>query len=41
MSTGGMIRYARESKAQTIIVGTETGIIYRLSKRTPARRGST
>jgi len=35
MSTGGMIRYARESKAQTIIIGTETGIIYRLRKENP------
>jgi quinolinate synthase len=35
MSTGGMIRYARESKAKTLIIGTETGIIYRLQKENP------
>jgi quinolinate synthase len=35
LSTGGMIRYARESKAKTIIIGTETGIIYRLRKENP------
>ena len=35
MCTGGMIRYARESKVQTIIVGTETGIIHRLRKENP------
>ena len=32
MSTGGMIRFARESKAKEFIIGTETGIIYRLKK---------
>ncbi|HEX9896097.1 MAG TPA: quinolinate synthase NadA [Dehalococcoidales bacterium] len=37
MSTGGMIRYARESKAKEIIVGTETGIIYRLQKENPEK----
>jgi len=35
MSTGGMIRYARESAAKTIIIGTETGIIHRLQKENP------
>ena len=35
MSTGGMVRYARESKTPTIIIGTETGIIYRLRKENP------
>lgn len=35
MSTGGMIRYAHESKAKEIIIGTETGIIYRLQKENP------
>lgn len=37
MSTGGMVRYARESKVQTIIIGTETGIIYRLRKENPGK----
>lgn len=35
LSTGGMIRFARETSARTIIVGTETGIIYRLKKENP------
>jgi quinolinate synthase len=35
LSTGGMIRYVRESKAITIIVGTETGIIHRLKQENP------
>jgi quinolinate synthase len=35
MSTGGMIRYARESTAKVIIIGTETGIIHRLRKENP------
>jgi len=37
MSTGGMIRYARESKAKELIIGTETGIIYRLHKENPGK----
>ncbi|MDO9334476.1 MAG: quinolinate synthase NadA [Dehalococcoidales bacterium] len=37
MSTGGMIRYARESKAKELIIGTETGIIYRLQKENPGK----
>jgi len=37
MSTGGMIRYARESKARELIIGTETGIIYRLQKENPGK----
>lgn len=32
LSTGGMCRYARESAAQTILVGTEVGILHRLRK---------
>ena len=35
LSTGGMSRYARETKAREIIVGTETGIIHRLQKENP------
>ncbi|MFC1957982.1 quinolinate synthase NadA [Chloroflexota bacterium] len=34
-STGGMIRFAHETNAQEIIVGTEVGIIHRLSKENP------
>ena len=35
LSTGGMCRYARETDASTIIVGTEVGIIHRLQKENP------
>ena len=37
MSTGGMIRFARENKAKEFIIGTETGIIYRLQKENPEK----
>lgn len=35
LSTGGMCRYARESAAKTILVGTETGILHRLRSENP------
>jgi quinolinate synthase len=35
LSTGGICRFARESKASTIIVGTEHGILHRLKKENP------
>lgn len=35
LSTSGMCRYARESDAHTIIIGTELGIIHRLAKENP------
>jgi quinolinate synthase len=35
ISTGGMSRYARETEAREIIVGTEPGIIHRLRKENP------
>ena len=38
LSTGGMIRYAREAEAKEIIIGTETGIIYRLKKENPGKK---
>lgn len=38
LSTGGMIKYARESDAEEIIVGTEIGIIYRLQKENPKKK---
>ena len=38
LSTGGMCRYARESSAQEIVVGTETGILHRLRKENPEKR---
>lgn len=34
-STGGMCRYARQADAETMIVGTEVGIIHRLRKENP------
>jgi quinolinate synthase len=38
VSTGGMVRFARETDAADIIVGTETGIIHRLSRENPDKR---
>jgi quinolinate synthase len=35
LSTGGMMRYARESNAPGFIIGTETGILHRLRKENP------
>jgi quinolinate synthase len=32
LSTGGMMRYARENKAKEMIIGTEVGILHRLRK---------
>jgi quinolinate synthase len=37
VSTGGMSRYAAESQAEDIIVGTEQGIIHRLKKENPGK----
>ncbi|MGQ9782131.1 MAG: quinolinate synthase NadA [Nitrososphaeria archaeon] len=37
LSTGGMCRYARESKTRELIVGTETGILHRLKKENPGK----
>ncbi|MFC2019987.1 quinolinate synthase NadA [Chloroflexota bacterium] len=38
LSTGGMIRFARQTAAKEIIVGTEIGIIHRLQKENPGKR---
>ena len=35
LSTGGMLAFARESKAKAFIVGTEIGILHRLRKENP------
>jgi len=35
LSTGGMVRYARETDAKDIILGTEYGMAYRLQKENP------
>jgi quinolinate synthase len=38
LSTGGMIKYAKESAAKEFIVGTEIGILYRLRKDNPNKQ---
>ena len=38
LSTGGIIKFAHETDAQEIIVGTEIGILYRLRKENPGKR---
>ena len=35
LSTGGMCRFAKQTDAKVVIVGTEVGIIHRLSKENP------
>ena len=37
LSTGGMCKFARESDAKEIIVGTEVGILHRLRKENPGK----
>lgn len=37
LSTGGMCRYAQESKGREMIVGTEVGILHRLRKENPGK----
>lgn len=36
-STGGMIRFARETTHKKLIIGTEMGLIYRLQKENPQK----
>jgi quinolinate synthase len=38
LSTGGILRFARESDVKEIIVGTEIGILHRLRKENPGKR---
>ena len=38
LSTGGMCRFARETDAREIIVGTEIGILHRLRKENPGKK---
>ncbi len=38
LGTGGMIRFVAESRAETFIVGTEVGMVYRLSTLYPEKR---
>lgn len=37
LSTGGMLKYVRESDAKRFVIGTETGIIHRLRKENPGK----
>jgi len=37
LSTGGMIRFAKQTDAREIIIGTEVGIIHRLKKENPGK----
>ena len=37
LSTGGMCRFARQTEAREIIVGTEIGLIHRLMKESPGK----
>ena len=38
LSTGGMLKYVRESAAQEFVIGTETGILHRMRKDNPGKR---
>ena len=38
LSTGGMCRFAQQTEAETMIVGTELGIIHRLNKENPGKK---
>jgi quinolinate synthase len=38
LSTGGMITFAKGSPSKEFIIGTETGIIYRLQKENPSKK---
>jgi quinolinate synthase len=37
LSTSGMIKFTKESKAKSFLIGTEEGIIYRLKKENPEK----
>jgi len=38
LSTGGMLKFAKETDAKQIIIGTEMGIIHRLQKENPGKQ---
>lgn len=38
LSTSGMLRHAKQSENNEFIVGTETGLLYRLAKENPEKR---
>ncbi len=37
LSTGGMLKYVRESEAKSFVIGTESGILHRLRKENPTK----
>jgi quinolinate synthase len=37
LSTGGMLKYVKESQADEFVIGTETGILYSLRKQNPGK----
>lgn len=37
LSTGGMLKYVKESAADEFIIGTETGLLYSLKKQNPGK----
>ena len=37
LSTGGMLKYVREASEKSFIIGTETGILYRMRKENPGK----
>jgi len=37
LGTGGMLRHVKESASKVFIIGTETGLIYRLQKENPGK----
>ena len=37
-STGGMLKFAKESESNEFIIGTEIGMLYRLKKENPSKR---
>jgi quinolinate synthase len=38
LSTEGMVTYAQQSKAETFLIATETGILHRLNQKAPGKR---
>jgi quinolinate synthase len=37
LSTGGMLKFARQTSADILVIGTETGILHRLKKENPGK----
>jgi len=38
LSTGGMVRAAKETEARDVVIATEAGMVYRLEKENPGKR---